>query len=255
MAAAADAVDHQRIPGVERCARRPETRRQQAADRQVGGGEGELEQQRLLGHGGMQPEQQLRQRRIDGGGAGMVDLRPPGRAQGLQRRGIRRQGVGAEPLQLDPPLPEVAPDVVAGLHAQQRQPREHGHCPEQCPGQRGQRPGQGKARPHHRCRQPERTQVGEVKQIAVGAHHQRPADQQQGAGGLAQPRRQLESQCHRRSHSRPRVERITLPARTLAPQRPEIFESPARRGRWEMGISPMRRPSSIARTCISSVQP
>ena len=80
-----------------------------------------------------QPEQKLRQRRIDGRDLGMIDLRVPGRANGQMGLVAGRVAVGIEALAEHMAVPQVPVDVVRqfGRQRQKRQPCKNADAPEE----------------------------------------------------------------------------------------------------------------------------
>ena len=77
-------------------------------------------------------EEELAQRRIDGGDPGVVDLAVPGSPDGRQGLVVGRVGVGVHALQEHMAVPQVAVEVVGQLRreGQEDQPREDRDCPD-----------------------------------------------------------------------------------------------------------------------------
>ena len=144
---------------------------------------------------GQRPEQSFRQRRVDGRPLAVADPRPDhGVAQERQRRGVGREDVGVEAVELDAPFPEVTPQVVPRRRRQGDQPQPDRRRPEPGPSARETPRGQGVAHPGDDSRRDE---------------HPRPARRRREPRRLPARRQRREAEPFQRQR---REQRSAIPA-------------------------------------------
>lgn len=155
---------------------------QDPTDGEVGRRPGRLEQENRGAEGRQRRERELGPGRIDGPDARVVDERPPGGGDRVEHRGGRGVRVRVDPVDRDPPVPQVAPDVVREVWGEEEEggPEDDRSGPHRAPGERRPLVPRGRGRVQEEGRRPQ-AEGGPGSRRGSGRHTHEEQD-----GGLAQ---------------------------------------------------------------------